>query len=119
MTNKKNNLIYNITAKQEKFHFGNQISYEWRHDAKHFMFSLSRYKFVSKMLEGYDSVLEIGAGDGFKSRIVSQSVKNLTLSDYTNVNYQNYNITEDKKEKYIVHNFLEKKLKKNTKAFTY
>ena len=51
--------------------FGHQISYEWEHDAKHLCFSLSRYKFVSKIFEGYDSVLEIGAGDGFKSRIVS------------------------------------------------
>jgi protein-L-isoaspartate O-methyltransferase len=64
------------------------------------------------MFEGFDSVLEIGAGDGFKSRIVSQSVKSLTLSDYTDINKQNYNITIDKKkEKYIVHNFLEKKIK--------
>jgi hypothetical protein len=110
---KKYDLIFNTTSKEKNISFGHQISYEWKHDAKHLCFSLSRYKFVSKMFEGFDSVLEIGAGDGFKSRIVSQSVKSLTLSDYTDINKQNYNITIDKKkEKYIVHNFLEKKLNK-------
>ena len=110
---KKYDLISNITSKEKQFSFGHQISYEWKHDAKHLCISLSRYKFVSKMFEGYDSVLEIGAGDGFKSRIVSQSVKNLTLLDHTNINKQNYNITSDKKKgEYIIHNFLKKKLNK-------
>jgi hypothetical protein len=109
---KKYDLISNITLKEKQYSFGHQISYEWKHDAKHLCISLSRYKFVSKMFEGYDSVLEIGAGDSFKSRIVSQSVKNLTLSDHTNINKQNYDIISDKKEKYIIHNFLEKKLNK-------
>jgi len=109
---KKNDLISNITSKEKQFSFGHQISYEWKHDAKHLCISLSRYKFVSKMFEGYDSVLEIGAGDGFKSRIVSQSVKNLTLLDHTNIYKQNYNITSEKKGEYIIHNFLEKTLNK-------
>jgi cyclopropane fatty-acyl-phospholipid synthase-like methyltransferase len=105
-------MISNATSKEKNISFGHQISYEWKHDAKHLCFSLSRYKFVSKMFEGYDSVLEIGAGEGFKSRIVSQSVINLTLSDYTNI-YKNEKVyTADKKTKYIVHNFLKKKLNK-------
>ncbi len=104
--------ISNITSKEKTISFGHQISYEWKYDAKHLCFSLSRYKFVSKMFEGLDSVLEIGAGDGFKSRIVSQTVKNLTLSDYKDIN-KNYNFTSDKKkQKYLVQNFIEKKLNK-------
>ena len=62
------------------------------------------------MFEGYDSVLEIGAGEGFKSRIVSQSVINLTLSDYTNIYKKLY--TADKNTKYIIHNFQKQKLNK-------
>ena len=62
------------------------------------------------MLEGFNTVLEVGAGDGFKSQIVSQSVKNLTLSDYTNIYNQNYNEQNPVGRgggnvKYIVHNF--------------
>jgi hypothetical protein len=110
MREKNYKLISNTTQKENKISFGHQISYEWKHDAKHLCFSLSRYKFVSKMFEGYDSVLEIGAGDGFKSRIVSQSVRNLTLSDYTNIYKKLY--TADKKTKYIIHDFTKKKLNK-------
>ncbi|MBM3931068.1 MAG: class I SAM-dependent methyltransferase [Sphingomonadales bacterium] len=106
----KSDAIFNITLKEKTISFGHQVSYEWKHDAKYLCFSLSLYKFVAKMFEGLDSVLEIGAGDGFKSRIVFQSVKNLTRSDYKDIN-KNYYITEDKKkQKYLVHNFIEKKL---------
>ncbi len=54
----------------------------WDNDPKRMAFVLSRYKFVSKMFEGYNEVLEIGCGDAWPSRIVSQSVKNLTVSDF-------------------------------------
>ena len=60
---------------------GKHTSQAFRDDPKHLAFSMSRYKFVSKMLEGYDSVAEIGAGDGFQSEIVRHNVKNLTLID--------------------------------------
>ena len=33
------------------------------------------------MLEGYNSVLEVGAGDGFMSKIVKLNTKKLSLSD--------------------------------------
>ena len=116
MRSRKYNLISNTTQKTKQIILGHQISYEYKHDAKHLVFSLSRYKFVSKMLEGFNTVLEVGAGDGFKSQIVSQSVKNLTLSDYTNIYNQNYNeqnpVGRGGNVKYIVHNFLEKKLNK-------
>ena len=47
----------------------------WREDPRGLLFSLSRYKFVSKILEGKNDVLEIGCGDGWFSRIVKQTVK--------------------------------------------
>lgn len=56
-------------------------SYEWKADPKHLSFVLSRYKQVSKLISGFDQVLEIGAGDGFASEIVRREVKDLTLSD--------------------------------------
>lgn len=44
-------------------------------DPKHLLFSLSRYKFVSKILNKVDSVLEVGCGDCFGSVIVAANVE--------------------------------------------
>ena len=54
----------------------------WTVDPKCLLFSLSRYKFVSKLLSGETNVLEVGCGDGFYSRIVAQTVKKLTAIDF-------------------------------------
>ena len=40
------------------------------------VFSFSRYKFVTKMFEGFNNVLE-DARDGFKSHIVKTVLQNL------------------------------------------
>lgn len=53
----------------------------WQHDPKHLGFTLARYKFVARMFEGKHHVLEIGAGDGWFSRVVHQHVAKLTLID--------------------------------------
>ncbi len=54
----------------------------WYDDPKRLAFTLSRYKFVSKMLGGLERVLEVGCGDGFGSRIVAQAVGHLTAVDF-------------------------------------
>ncbi len=53
----------------------------WQDDPKRLVFTMSRYKFVAKMLEGYDKVLEVGCADGFSSKIVRQTVGNLVGLD--------------------------------------
>ena len=55
--------------------------YTWDADPRRLLFALSRYKFVAKMLEGRERVLEVGCGDAFASRIVQQSVGRLTATD--------------------------------------
>ncbi len=60
---------------------GIMSSYRWKHDPKTVLFMLARYKFVSKMLEGYRHVLEIGCGDAFGSRLVAESVDYLDCID--------------------------------------
>jgi 2-polyprenyl-3-methyl-5-hydroxy-6-metoxy-1,4-benzoquinol methylase len=53
---------------------GPMMSDTWRSDPRRLTFVLARYKFVSKVLAGKASVLEVGSGDGFGMALVLQSV---------------------------------------------
>ena len=53
---------------------GPWTSHIWREDPRHMCFLMSRYKFVSKMLAGKESVLEVGCGDAVGTPIVLQTV---------------------------------------------
>lgn len=66
---------------EKSFLMGNGIAWAFHDDPRHVLFTLSRYKFVAKMFDGLDNVLEIGCGDGFASRLVLQQVKKLTAID--------------------------------------
>jgi hypothetical protein len=57
-------------------------SFEWYDDPRRLVFSLARYKFVSKMFAGRNSVLEVGCGDAFCAPLVRQTVKKLTVVDF-------------------------------------
>jgi 2-polyprenyl-3-methyl-5-hydroxy-6-metoxy-1,4-benzoquinol methylase len=54
----------------------------WQDDPKHLLFTLSRYKFVAKILAGRKHALEVGCADAFGTRIVLQSVGRLTAIDF-------------------------------------
>ena len=101
-----------ILYDKNKVVLSSYASYEWMVDPKHFVFSLSRYKFVSKMLKGKKDVLEIGAGDGFKSKIVSEQVQNLELSDVTISSKEQFEKLNINNNKYFIHDFIKKKYKK-------
>jgi len=62
--------------------FGLMSSQAWQDDPKRLTFTLSRYKFVGKMLSGLDKVLEVGCADAFGSRVVKQEVRHLTVTDF-------------------------------------
>lgn len=51
-------------------------------DPKLLGFMCARHKFVAKMMNGFQHVLEIGCQEGFGSAIVAQSVKHLVAIDY-------------------------------------
>lgn len=51
-------------------------------DPKTLLFTLSRHKFVAKMLHGEINVLEVGCGDGFASRLIHSSVETLVSIDF-------------------------------------
>lgn len=61
---------------------GLMTSYAWNDDPKRLTFTLSRYKFVAKLLAGRANVLEIGCADAFGTRIVRQHVQKLTALDF-------------------------------------
>jgi len=61
--------------------FGLMSNQVWHDDPKRLLFVLSRYKFVSKMLIGRDSALEIGCADAFGTRLVRQVVPNVLATD--------------------------------------
>ena len=54
----------------------------WQDDPRRLVFLLARYKFVSKMLSGKRSVLEIGCADAFGTRVVLQEVGSVTAVDF-------------------------------------
>jgi 2-polyprenyl-3-methyl-5-hydroxy-6-metoxy-1,4-benzoquinol methylase len=54
----------------------------WDDDPKRLAFTLSRYKFVAKMLSGRKQVLEVGCADAFGTRIVCQEVGEVTAVDF-------------------------------------
>ena len=62
--------------------FGLMSNQVWLDDPRRISFSLSRYKFVAKMLSGKDRVLEIGCGDAFGTRIVLQEVGAVCAVDF-------------------------------------
>ncbi|MCE9613651.1 MAG: class I SAM-dependent methyltransferase [Lentisphaerae bacterium] len=84
-------------------------SREWIEDPRRFLFSQSRYKFVSKMLSGRKHVLEIGCGDAYNSPIVMQEIKRLTVTDFDPEFIADAQARVQPEYPYVarVHNFLE------------
>jgi len=108
----EDHFIKMINLDKKKVVLGSYSSFSWINDPKHLVFSLSRYKFVSKILRGKKNVLEIGAGDGFKSRIVNSEVGKLDLSDVTLSSKEQYDAYALNKNKYFIHDFVKKSIKK-------
>ena len=81
----------------------------WHEDPKRLVFTLSRYKFVAKMLTGKNRVAEIGCGDGFGARIVKQEVGQLTITDYDSYFIKRFEdiVSEEYPISAVEHNILE------------
>jgi cyclopropane fatty-acyl-phospholipid synthase-like methyltransferase len=61
--------------------FGVMSNQVWAEDPKRLAFLLARYKFVGRMLEGRNRVLEVGCADAFGTRVVQQMVGHVTATD--------------------------------------
>ncbi|MDD5108733.1 MAG: class I SAM-dependent methyltransferase [Candidatus Omnitrophica bacterium] len=66
----------------QELRLGPWTSYSLINDPKHMCFVLSRYKFCAKILEGKNTVMEIGSGDGFGLPIIAQAVKKIYAVDW-------------------------------------
>jgi SAM-dependent methyltransferase len=76
---------YSVLFTTEQRHgiskFGLMANESWNNDPKRTLFTLARYKFVAKMLAGKKNVLEIGCADAFGTRLVQQTVDEVSAVD--------------------------------------
>lgn len=75
-------ILFDAVEKHGISRLGLMINQSWNQDPKRALFSLARYKFVSKMLAGADRVLEVGCADAFGTRLVQQVVARVTAVDF-------------------------------------
>ena len=73
---------YQILYDTRRVTMGMMAGHTYLHDPKRLTFTLSRYKFVAKMLAGFENVLEVGCADAFASAIVMKEVGSLTACDF-------------------------------------
>jgi 2-polyprenyl-3-methyl-5-hydroxy-6-metoxy-1,4-benzoquinol methylase len=96
-TKEKQYKVYLENLKKNGFsRLGLGASFGWEDDPIKLVISSSRYKFVSKILQGKKNVLEVGCGDAFYSRIVKQNVGSLTVCDFDKLFIEDF---ESRKEK--------------------
>jgi 2-polyprenyl-3-methyl-5-hydroxy-6-metoxy-1,4-benzoquinol methylase len=79
---KQYGLLFDVVKTHGVSKLGLMINESWNQDPKRTLFTLARYKFVAKMLEGSADVLEIGCADAFGTRLVQQSCTNVTAVDF-------------------------------------
>ena len=75
-------LVFRVKEKHGVSRLGLMVNESWNQDPRRTLFTLARYKFVSKMLEGRKQVLEAGCGDAFATRLVQQTVEHVTVVDF-------------------------------------
>jgi 2-polyprenyl-3-methyl-5-hydroxy-6-metoxy-1,4-benzoquinol methylase len=90
-------LLFRVKEKHGITRLGLMINESWNQDPKRTVFTLARYKFVSRMLQGRDKVLEVGCADAFGTRIVQQAVGSITAIDFDPL------LIEDAKERMDPH----------------
>ena len=75
-------LLFDVREKHGIARLGLMVNESWNQDPKRTLFTLSRYKFVARMLAGDRHVLEVGCADAFGTRIVQQAVRKVTAVDF-------------------------------------
>lgn len=75
-------VVFDVAKKHGVSKLGLMINESWNQDPRRALFTLSRYKFVAKMLTGRKKVLEVGCADAFGTRLVQQEVGHVTAIDF-------------------------------------
>ena len=75
-------LLLRVKEKHGVSRLGLMVNESWNQDPRRTLFTMARYKFVSKMLEGRKRVLEVGCADAFCTRLVQQTVGHVTAVDF-------------------------------------
>lgn len=75
-------IVFDVIEKHGVTKLGLMVNESWNQDPKRTLFTLSRYKFVAKMMSGRAHVLEIGCADAFGTRLVQQEVDRVTAVDF-------------------------------------
>jgi SAM-dependent methyltransferase len=75
-------LLFDVKREYGNAELGLMANASWQTDPRRFLFTLSRYKFVSKMFEGMEKVLEIGCADAFATRLIQQTVDQVVATDF-------------------------------------
>jgi 2-polyprenyl-3-methyl-5-hydroxy-6-metoxy-1,4-benzoquinol methylase len=75
-------LLFDVKEKHGIARLGLMVNESWNQDPKRTLFTLARYKFVARMLNGRKHVLEVGCADAFGTRIVQQAVGKVTATDF-------------------------------------
>jgi 2-polyprenyl-3-methyl-5-hydroxy-6-metoxy-1,4-benzoquinol methylase len=75
-------IVFDVIEKHGVTKLGLMVNESWNQDPKRTLFTLSRYKFVAKMMSERKQVLEIGCADAFGARLVQQEVEHVTAVDF-------------------------------------
>jgi len=74
-------MLYEVERVHGRSILGIMANQSWNEDPKRHLFTLARYKFVAKILDGKGKVLEVGCADAFGTRLVQQTVGAVTVID--------------------------------------
>jgi SAM-dependent methyltransferase len=75
-------MLFDVERRHGRSQLGLMTNQSFNEDPKRLLFTLARYKFVASMLRGSQSVLEVGCADAFGTRLVQQTVSQVTASDF-------------------------------------
>lgn len=70
----KERYLESLGLQLDSVRLGANTSTIYQNDPKLLLFTLSRYKFVSKMFAGFENVLEVGCQEGFGAQIICKEV---------------------------------------------
>ena len=99
---------YNELFEVNRVTMGLMSGHSYLNDPKRLTFTFARYKFVSKMLSGFNKVVEVGCADAFATPLISEQVNELVACDFDKMFIDDAKKIHpyNKKIKFVVHNML-------------